>query len=92
MSEFYKCEHGQAVCGFCLKMLERQYKDVESERDRLRAQNEELVKVSTLAKIQLNAIANELKSDFNLAHDNMASNACWLAETIEQALKSAEVK
>lgn len=85
MSEFYKCEHGQAVCGFCLKMLERQYKDVESERDRLRAQNEELVKAINEAISKVDDAPFEW---IRLNQDYLKP----IVRPLKQALKSAEAK
>lgn len=76
---------------------QQQLQDLESEYGAafiVRAVNahEELVKATKLSLTILNSIANELKSDFNLAHDNMAANACYIAAQCEKALAKAVAK
>jgi hypothetical protein len=36
MSDFYKCNHGETLCGSCVRALKTQHESLESERNQLK--------------------------------------------------------
>ena len=74
----------------CLRMDPCQLPHCVKERDRYKSLCAKLAGALGLSRTILNSISNELKSDFNLAHDNMAENACYIASKCEEALADYE--